>query len=129
MFPRRVIAACSFAMALSVLFVSPLAALSISPVSKKALKIDKGEVSDPVVLATVSDDETPAGDLIVTVLAPPNWLQVSNIVNINGTVTAVLFATCTAPNGRDQLTLEVSDGINTSQTDISIIVRNGPSCR
>jgi hypothetical protein len=73
-------------------------------------------------IATVSDAETAAGSLTVTVTSanPSNSVTVSNIVNTNGTVTANVVADCTATNA--SFTLQVSDGSATATTTLNVTV-------
>ncbi|MEW6127478.1 MAG: HYR domain-containing protein [Acidobacteriota bacterium] len=73
-------------------------------------------------IATVSDTETAAGSLIVTVTSanPSNGVTLSNIVNTNGTVTADLIASCAATNA--SFTLQVSDGSLTATATLNVTV-------
>ncbi|MFN7945640.1 MAG: hypothetical protein U0Z53_09820 [Blastocatellia bacterium] len=59
-------------------------------------------------LATVSDAETPAENLSVTIGAPPG-ITVNSIVNNNGLVSASIGATCSAKIGASALVLTVTD--------------------
>ena len=60
-------------------------------------------------IATVSDDITPAANLAVTVVSSPAGITVSNITNNNGTITASVAVSCTAPLGANTVTLSVLD--------------------
>ncbi len=61
-------------------------------------------------IATVSDAETPAGNLIVTVTSAPAGISVTNLVNTNGTITADVAASCAATVGANMVGLQVTDG-------------------
>ena len=61
-------------------------------------------------IATVSDVDNPAGDLVVTVKTPATGITLSNIVNTNGTITADVAADCSAALGMNTVVLQVSDG-------------------
>jgi hypothetical protein len=73
-------------------------------------------------IATVSDAETAAGSLTVTVTSanPSNGVTLSNIVNTNGTITANILASCAATNA--SFTLQVSDGSNTATATLNVTV-------
>ncbi len=71
-------------------------------------------------IATVSDTETPAGSLVVTVnggaTATVNGVTVSNIVNTSGNITADIVAACTATNASFTLTVTDGSGLTTDAT-------------
>jgi hypothetical protein len=73
-------------------------------------------------MATVTDNETAAGSLTVTVTSanPSSGVTVSNIANTNGTITADIVADCTATNA--SFTLQVSDGSLTSTGTLNVTV-------
>ncbi len=74
-------------------------------------------------IATVSDTETAAGSLTVTVTSanPSNGVTVSNLVNTNGTITADVVADCASSNA--SFTLAVTDGGgNTSSATLNVTV-------
>jgi hypothetical protein len=73
-------------------------------------------------LVTVSDAETPAGNLTVTVTSanPANGVTISNLVNTNGTITADIVAACAAANA--SFTLQVSDGAATATATVDVTV-------
>jgi uncharacterized repeat protein (TIGR01451 family) len=60
-------------------------------------------------VATVSDRETPAGDLIVTVSSAPAGITVTGLSNRDGTVTARVGAACDAARGANPVVLTVTD--------------------
>jgi hypothetical protein len=67
-------------------------------------------------LATVSDDATPAGSLVVAATSVPNGLTVSNLTNQNGTVSASVAAACGATVGANTIVLTVTDAAGLSTT-------------
>jgi hypothetical protein len=80
-------------------------------------------------IATVSDDTTPAIDLIVEVVSAPTGVFVSSIGNSNGTILAALFANCGAAVGENLVGLKVTDSDGESSTAnliINVIAENEP---
>jgi len=73
-------------------------------------------------IATVSDAETVAGSLTVTVTStnPSSGVTISNIVNTGGTITADIVAACGASDA--SFTLQVSDGCATATTTLNVTV-------
>ncbi|MFN0111434.1 MAG: choice-of-anchor Q domain-containing protein [Blastocatellia bacterium] len=73
-------------------------------------------------IATVSDNESAAGTLVVTITSanPSNGVTLSNIANSNGTITANAVATCGATNA--SFTLQVSDGNLTATGTLNVTV-------
>jgi uncharacterized delta-60 repeat protein len=67
---------------------------------------DDGTVSN-IVLA--SDDLTPAGNLTVALGLVPSGINVSNVTNNNGIVTATIASDCSAPLGDNFISLQVTD--------------------
>jgi hypothetical protein len=99
---------------------------TIAPVSRKAIKVPRGGNPVTFVVATVADAQTPAGDLVVTLVNAPAGLTVTNITNTNGTVRADLALTCNAPGGKKNFTLQVSDGSLTNQANINYVAQANP---
>ncbi|MFN7621808.1 MAG: hypothetical protein ACK5RS_01535, partial [Acidobacteriota bacterium] len=83
-----------------------------------------GSPSANSTIATVSDNETAFGSLIVTVTSanPANGVTISNLVNNAGTVTADIVAACGAVAGPASFTLEVSDGAATTTAILNVAV-------
>lgn len=77
-----------------------------------------GSTGQPVTIATVSDTETPAGNLTVSVAAAPAGIIVSGITNNNGAITAIVAAECSAAIGANQVMLKVTDGGGLSSTAV-----------
>jgi hypothetical protein len=75
-------------------------------------------------IATVSDPETPAGNLAVTVSGPNPvaGVTITNLTNNNGSITADIFTACVAAAGTASFTLQVSDGTATSTATLSVAV-------
>jgi len=67
-------------------------------------------------IATVSDDITPAGNLVVTVTTPAAGVVVNNITNSNGAITADVSAACNATTGARSVGLTVTDGSGLTAT-------------
>lgn len=75
-----------------------------------------GSAGQTVTIATVSDTETPAGNLTVSVASAPAGIIVSGITNNNGTITASVAAECSTATGANQVVLRVTDGGGLSST-------------
>ena len=72
-------------------------------------------------IGTVSDDKSPAGDLIVEVVTTTTGVFLDAVVNIDGTITASLFANCPAAVGQNLVGLKVTDSDGESSTANLII--------
>ena len=95
--------------------------------ASSALTRQQGSAGTSSTIATVSDAETAAGSLTVTVTSanPSNGLTLSNLVNTNGTVTADIVAACGATNA--SFTLQVSDGTATATATLNVTVTAAPA--
>lgn len=97
-----------------------------APVITAGASLERQQGSGPgaaVTIATVSDPDTPAGDLVVSVRdAPPGITVHPPIVNTNGTITAAISASCEAAVGIDSVTFEVSDGVRTAIDKLTLNV-------
>jgi uncharacterized protein (TIGR03437 family) len=88
---------------------------AISPVAP--LSRQQGSAAGAAVtVATVSDAETPAGNLAVGVSSAPAGITVSGLTNTNGTVTAVVAAACNAAPGVNTVVLTVTDASSATTT-------------
>src|SRR5207244_2543834 len=74
------------------------------------LSRQQGSAATTSTIATVSDAETPAGNLVVTVTSAPAGISVTNLVNTNGAITANVAASCSATVGANTIGLQVTDG-------------------
>jgi hypothetical protein len=72
-------------------------------------------------IATVSDAQDAAGSLVVTVIASPVGISVTSIVNTGGTITATVSATCGAPSGNNNVTLQVIDSEGATSTATLVV--------
>ncbi len=92
---------------------------TITPV---AISRAAGSTGSNSTIATVSDNETAAGSLIVTITSanPSNGVTLSNLLNTNGTITANAVAACGATNA--SFTLQVSDGSLTTTGTLNVTV-------
>lgn len=86
------------------------------------LPIIQGSTLTGVTLATVSDVETAAGNLVVTPNVIPAGLTLTHLTNTNGTIKATLAAACDATLNANLLTLSVSDGDATTSTNVTVNV-------
>ncbi len=66
--------------------------------------------SGPATLAFVSDVDTRPGDIFVGLRDIPTGVNVSLLINSNGTLIANLVVQCTAPIGSFPVTIEATDG-------------------
>jgi len=73
-------------------------------------------------IALVSDIDTAAGSLTVSVITAPAGIIVSNITNTGGTITATITATCAAALGDNTVVLQVSDGNLTKTANLTVNV-------
>ena len=81
-------------------------------------------------IATVSDVETPAGNLIVAATSVPAGISISNITNSSGNVSALITATCVATLGNNTVELTVSDGKARTATGnlmLNVTANTGPT--
>ena len=74
----------------------------------------QGQSSLFVSLATVSDAETPAGNLTVTVTKVPAGITVTGLSNGNGSISANIDVSCTAAVGQNLIELTVTDANGSS---------------
>src|SRR5215813_2835162 len=80
-------------------------------------------------IATVSDDATPAGSIVVTVTSVPPGISVSSITNINGTITAFIAVSCSAGLGANLVGLKATDSDNffaTANLTINVTAETTP---
>lgn len=75
-----------------------------------ALTQRRGTSGTLAVLGTVTDTETAASELIVTVANAPEGLSLSKLTNTNGTITGTVAVACDVALGANMVTLRVSDG-------------------
>ncbi|MEO8380094.1 MAG: IPT/TIG domain-containing protein [Acidobacteriota bacterium] len=95
------------------------AAPSITPSPVGVTAGDPASVG--LTIATVSDVEDLAGSLSVVVTAAPVGISVTNIVNTTGTITADVSATCGAPAGANNVTLQVMDSQGATATGTLVV--------
>lgn len=83
-----------------------------------------GTSSSRVVIATVSDAETAAGNISVTISnsGAPKGVEFTGLVNNNGTISAIVTATCDANIGGAGFVLQASDGIETTAAGFNVEV-------
>jgi len=72
-------------------------------------------------IATVSDDQTSAGSLVVTATGMPAGITVTDLTNSGGNITAKVAASCGASLGANTVGLKVTDGAGLSSTASLII--------
>ena len=93
-------------------FTLTLGATNTPPLLTAAslVPIPQGSLSKTVNLAIVSDAETVAGSLTVTTGALPPEITVTDIANVNGTISAKITVGCGAAIGTATIPLTVTDG-------------------
>ncbi len=69
----------------------------------------QGSSAVAATVATLSDHQDPAGSLVVTIASAPSGIVVSALTNTNGTVTAIVTASCTAALGINPVVLQARD--------------------
>ena len=90
----------------------------------------QGSPGGVATIATVSDAETPAGNLVVTATTVPTGISVTSIVNANGSISATLAAGCEAAVGPNIVILTVTDAGGTTSTaglTINVVANTPPS--
>lgn len=73
------------------------------------ISLQQGSVPSVRPLATVTDQESPAQDIVVTAVSVPVGLSVSDIGNSNGAISGRIAATCDATLGSKSVALRATD--------------------
>ncbi|MBS1811226.1 MAG: hypothetical protein JST84_23890 [Acidobacteria bacterium] len=103
------------------------AAPTITPAA--ALARQQGATAATVTVATISDLETGAANLGIATTSVPTGLSVTGLTNTNGTVSAVVTASCQATSGANTIGLKVSDAQGaTAQANLTVNVASNPNC-
>ncbi len=103
------------------------AAPTITPAS--ALIRQQGATAAATTIATVSDAETAVGNLFVATTSLPTGLSITDITNTNGTISAVVTASCLATPGANVIGLRVTDAQGSStQANLTVNVLSNPNC-
>ena len=82
------------------------------------------------IIATVSDDITPAASLTVAAITVPAGLSVSSIANSNGSISALVSTTCSATIGANIVVLQVTGGSGQTATQnlmVTVTANTSPS--
>ena len=94
-------------------------------VAAAQFSLTQGSTATNVPIATVSDvDGNAAGTFPVTVTAAFPGINLTNIVNTNGTITATVAADCAARIGADPVQLTASDGSLTASAFFTVNVNS-----
>ncbi len=102
----------------------PPSIVLVSPLTRQ-----QGASAVAVTIATVSDAETPLSNLVVTTTSVPTGLSVTSLTNNNGTVSAVITASCQAVAGSNAIGLRVTDALGAAAvTTLTVNVTSGTSC-
>jgi hypothetical protein len=103
------------------------AAPTITPAS--ALLRQQGATATAATIATVGDAETALGNLIVATTSVPTGLSVTSLTNTNGTISAIVSASCLATPGTNTIELRVTDAQGAStQANLTVSVLSNPIC-
>ncbi|HEX8999155.1 MAG TPA: choice-of-anchor Q domain-containing protein, partial [Blastocatellia bacterium] len=89
---------------------------NLPAITAAALSRQQGTAGTVGTIATVSDSDTPPGNLVVTATTVPAGITISSIVNNNGTITANIAAGCNATIGANSVVLTVTDSDNGTAT-------------
>ncbi|MEP7148788.1 MAG: Ig-like domain repeat protein [Acidobacteriota bacterium] len=81
----------------------------------------QGNPASNSVIATVSDDVSTPGAIAVTAQNVPTGMQVTNIVNTNGSISADVRALCNATTGSNTIVLRATDGKGLTQ-DANLVI-------
>jgi len=76
----------------------------------------QGSSATSSVIATVDDGETLKGDLAVTATTVPTGITITGLTNANGSISAMVSASCTSTLGANTVVLTVTDGNGGSAT-------------
>ena len=91
--------------------LAPVAANTAPTITAASVTpIQQGSLSQKVNIATVSDGETAAGNLNVTAGSLPTGIAVSDLTNVNGTISAQITVGCGVSVGTATIPLTVTDG-------------------
>jgi hypothetical protein len=100
---------------------------TITPVT--ALTRQQNATATAVTVATISDAETPASNLVVSTTFIPTGLSLTNLTNTNGTISAIVTASCLATPGPNTVGLRVTDALGASaQANLTVNVTSSPNC-
>ncbi|MBX7222871.1 MAG: hypothetical protein K1Y36_23180 [Blastocatellia bacterium] len=102
-------------------FTLTVSANTLPTITPVGVTRQQGSAGTVGTIATVSDVETPAGNLTVTATTVPTGITVTGITNTNGTITANVAASCTATVGANTVVLTVTDGSGGSTTGNLIV--------
>ncbi len=94
------------------------------------LSRQRGSAGTVNTIATVSDGQTPVGNLVVTATTIPAGITVTSITNAAGTITANVAASCTATIGANTVVLTVTDGNSgtaTANLTVNVTVNTSPT--
>lgn len=94
---------------------------NVPTIAAQTITRQQGSPVSTATIATVSDDATLAGNLVVTAGALPPGIALTNITNNNGTITANIAAACNAALGPNTVVLTVTEGGSLSATANLII--------
>jgi hypothetical protein len=94
-------------------------------INVNAVTLQQGSLANATI-ATVSDDETPAGSLKVEAVSVPAGIRIGGLVNTDGTITAGFRVDCTSQLGENTITLKVTDGAGLSATaSLTVVITAG----
>ena len=100
---------------------------TISPAN--ALTRQQGATATTATIATVGDTETATNSLIVAATSIPTGLSITDVTNTNGTVSAIVTASCSAAPGTNTVALRVTDAQGAvANANLSINVTANPNC-
>jgi hypothetical protein len=99
------------------------AAISMCPptITANNLMLAQCDIKSDLVIATVTDDFTTEGFLVIEVTFTPEGITVENIFNNDGEVTATIIVDCKITPGRYLVGLKVTDGERLTATAQLII--------
>jgi uncharacterized protein (TIGR03437 family) len=91
---------------------------------------EQGVAGTVSTVATVADAQSPLGELLVTAVNLPAGVAVTNITNVNGTISARVAAGCSAAVGPNTVELIVADAGNLSASanlTVNVIANTPPT--
>ncbi len=95
---------------------------TITTAAFSPLTRQQGTAGSMATIATVNDTESGASAVTVTPTTVPTGITITNITNLNGTVTATIAADCGAAPGDNTVVLKASDGSLTTTANLIVKV-------
>ena len=96
----------------------------------QSISRQQGSLATVATIATVSDDVTAAGSISVMATTIPAGISLTGLTNTNGTITAMVSASCTAATGANTVVLQATDGnglMTTANLTVNVTANTAPT--